>query len=69
MRQARSCKQIAFIIQLAKKEETEEEKKAKYAKLNDKAIEKLRKHKGQEEWERIWWTRWNTRWTGMRTSC
>ena len=52
MRQARRCEQIAFRVQIASNADTETSKKEKFAKLNDEALAKLRKHQKDEAWQK-----------------
>ena len=52
MRQARRCEQIAFRIQIASNADTETSKREKFAKLNDEAVAKLRKHQKDEAWQK-----------------
>ena len=51
VRQARRCEQMAFRIMLNKAPGEVNDKTIKYTKLNNEAIEKLKKHKGDETWE------------------
>ena len=52
VRQARRCEQMAFRIMLTKAPGEVNDKTIKYTKLNNEAIDKLKKHKGDETWEK-----------------